>query len=106
MSDHKKIERLEKRIDELEKLLGNKGKAIIQIQKEETTFKVSEAISKAYDAIQQAKDQAIRDKAPREVFDKLNTAKQQVPKKYAISKESMQELNDLLNSLAGVNTSQ
>ena len=106
MSDHKKIERLEKRIDELEKLLGNKGKAINQIQYEETTEKVGDLIRIAYDQIQEAKDNAIRNKAPRETFDKLNTAKQQVPKKYAISKESMQELNDLLNSLAGVNSSQ
>lgn len=104
MSDHKRLERLEARINFLEKELG-KGRAIIQVQKEETTFKTGDLIRKAYDEINQAKDLAIRNKAPKETFDELNKLKAEVPKKYAISKEAMQELNTLLNNLAGINQS-
>lgn len=105
MSDHKKIERLEARLEKLEKLLGSKGKAILQIQKEETTDNVGDLISNSYAAINEAKQKAIKNKAPRETFDKLSELKKDVPKKYAISKDSMQELNDILNKLAGVNQS-
>lgn len=94
-----KIAALERRISELEKSGLKTGEAINQVQFEETTKKTGDLLRESYDAINKEKQEAIKNKASRETFDKLAELKKQVPTKYAISKESMKELNDILNSL-------
>lgn len=101
MSDHKRLAALEARIRQLEQSGLKTGEAINQVQFEETTQKVGDLIRQGYDAIVQAKKEAYNNKAPKEVFGKLDALKRDVPKKYAISQATMKELNDILNEIVG-----
>lgn len=94
------IRALERRIAELELAGKKKQEIIFDISKEETTQKVSDFIREAYDNISQAIVDAKRD-GNVEAIPALNQLKKDVPYKWAISKQSMVELNQMLNSLVG-----
>ena len=95
-----KIAELLARIEVLEAAGLSKEKIIFQVSKEQTTQKVSDLIRTAYDNISQAIVDAKRD-GNIEAIPALNQLKKDVPKKWAISKQSMVDLNNLLNSLVG-----
>ncbi|MCB0510520.1 MAG: hypothetical protein KDC82_07125 [Bacteroidetes bacterium] len=107
MSDHKKLDALNLRVEYLEKILKDlmdnglkAGQAANVVMQNEVTFKVGKAIRQAYDEIEQSIEIA-RSQGKSDLVTKLQELKKDVPKKYAISKEAMATFVDTLNSILG-----